>query len=346
MQRLIFEEMQRVLRQLTLALVSLAALAAPASAQEWADKMFSARSHDFGTVPRGGNVVYAFKFKNLYEEDVHISNVRSSCGCTEPKVSKDTLKTFEEGEILAEFNTRKFLGSRNATLTVTFDKPFYAEVQLTVAGYIRSDVVLSPGGIEFGSVDQGSPAEKKVGIQYAGRADWKILELKSANPHLKAEFVETSRGNGQVGYDLVVKLNDDAPAGYLKEELTLITSDARGKEIPVLVEGRVLPEISVNPASLFVGTVQPGQKVTKQLVVSGKRPFKITNVKCGDSCFAFAASEASAKRHLLPVVFTAGDKPGKLSAKIEIETDLGPTITAALDAHAQIVPPSAASTSN
>jgi len=343
-QRPNFEEMQRVLRQLTLALVSLAALAAPASAQEWADKMFATRSHEFGTVPRGGNVVYAFKFKNLYEEDVHISNVRSSCGCTEPKVSKDTLKTFEEGEILAEFNTRKFLGARNATITVTFDKPFYAEVQLTVGGYIRSDVVLSPGGVEFGSVDQGSPAEKKVSINYAGRSDWKLLELKSPNPNLVAEFVETSRGNGQVGYDLTVKLKDDAPAGYLREELTLITNDSRGTEIPVLVEGRVLPEISVNPASLFVGTVQPGQKVTKQLVVSGKRPFKITNVKCADQSFAFAASEASAKRHLLPVVFTAGDKPGKLTAKIEIETDLGSSIVAALEAHAQIVPPAAAST--
>jgi hypothetical protein len=326
-----------------LALVSLVSLATPAAAQQWADKMFPARSHDFGVVARGGHVVYSFKFKNLYEEDVHVSSVRSSCGCTEPQVSKDTLKTFEEGEIVAEFNTRRFLGARNATITVTFDKPFYAEVQLSVAGYIRSDVVLNPGGAEFGSVDQGTAAEKKLAISYAGRPDWRILEVKSPSPHVAAEFAETSRGNGQVSYDLIVRLGENAPPGYFKDELTLVTNDARGKQIPVLVEGRVLPEISVNPAALFVGTVQPGQKVTKQLVVSGKRPFKITGVKCADPSFAFAASDSSAKRHLLPVVFTAGDKPGKLTAKIEIETDLGPGVTAACEAHAQIVPPSAAS---
>ena len=45
--------------------------------------------------------------------------------------------------MIAAFNTERFLDARGATLTVTFDKPSYAEVQLTVTGHIRSDVVAS-----------------------------------------------------------------------------------------------------------------------------------------------------------------------------------------------------------
>ena len=41
-------------------------------------------------------------------------------------------------------------------MTVYFDKPTYAEVQLQVAGFIRSDVVLQPGEIDFGNVDLGT----------------------------------------------------------------------------------------------------------------------------------------------------------------------------------------------
>ena len=36
-----------------------------------------------------------------------------------------------------------------------------------------------------------------------------------------------------------------------------------------------MPGITVSPTALFMGVVQPGQKVTKQLVVKGKKPFRI-----------------------------------------------------------------------
>ena len=52
-----------------------------------------------------------------------------------------TLKTYEKGAIIAHFNTDTFSGQRGATLTVTIDKPFYAQVQLHVSGFIRTDVI-------------------------------------------------------------------------------------------------------------------------------------------------------------------------------------------------------------
>ena len=58
--------------------------AVDASAQEWAKKMFKVTSHDFGTVARGAKAEFAFEFENIYEEEVHIASVRSSCGCTFP----------------------------------------------------------------------------------------------------------------------------------------------------------------------------------------------------------------------------------------------------------------------
>src|SRR5205823_10589242 len=73
-----------------------------ARADDWARKMFETSSHDFGPVARGATAQYAFKFKNLYQETLHVAGVRSSCGCTNPKITKDTLKTYEDGLIVAE----------------------------------------------------------------------------------------------------------------------------------------------------------------------------------------------------------------------------------------------------
>ena len=92
-----------------------------AVAQEWATKMFSATSHNFGTVAKGSKTEFRFVFRNIYKEDLHVVGVRTSCGCTSPEVTVRDLKTHETGEVIAKFNTRTFLGQHGATLTVTFD---------------------------------------------------------------------------------------------------------------------------------------------------------------------------------------------------------------------------------
>ena len=91
---------------------------ATAFGQQWAEKMFEVRSPDFGSVPRSAQTEFQFELTNLYRDDVHIASVRSSCGCTQPSILKDTLKSHEKGAIVAEFNTRSFTGQRSARVTV------------------------------------------------------------------------------------------------------------------------------------------------------------------------------------------------------------------------------------
>src|SRR5947199_1703099 len=138
-----------MLRTASIAILALvlapAALAPPAIAKEWAQKMFAANTHDFGHVARGAKAEFAFELQNVYEEDVHIADVRTSCGCTTPTITKPTLKTWEKGSIVATLNTRSFVDQRNSTLTVVIDKPTYAEVHLNIAGYSHADVDFHPG---------------------------------------------------------------------------------------------------------------------------------------------------------------------------------------------------------
>ena len=325
----------------TLPLILLLCGAQAAPAQEWARKMFKVTSHGFGSVARGAKAEYQFEVQNLYEEEVHIAAVRTSCGCTTPSIVKDSLKTWEKGGILTAFNTRSFLGQRSATITVTIDRPFFAEVQLTVDGYIRSDVVFNPGAISFGAIDAGSGAERRVAVNYAGRQDWKIVDVRSANPHLEVELKETDRAGGRVGYEMLVRLKPDAPAGFIQDELTVVTDDQRMRNIPLAIEGSVTAALTLSPASLFLGVLDPGQTVTKQLVVQGKEPFKITGVKCDDPSFEFKTGDEAKKLHLIPVVYTAGDKPGTLTKTIEISTDLRGGATANCSASATIKAPAA-----
>lgn len=323
----------------TLVLGSLFILCPTLHAQEWARKMFDHTEHNFLGVARGSKVQHVFPITNLYQEDVHIASVRSSCGCTSAEITQDTLKTHEKGAIVATFNTRAFTGQRGATLTVTIDKPYYAEVQLKVSGYIRTDVVLYPVGVDFGSLDVGQPIEKQIKIDYAGRDDWQLTAIKSPSPYITAEATEVKRGGGSVGYDLVVRLAPDAPVGYIKEQLILVTNDRRETQIPVDLEGQVVAAVTVSPASLFLGVLEPGQKVTKQIVVRAKRPFKVLGVDCANESLQFKLSDGAKPVHMIPVTFVAGETPGKITEKICIRTDLGEAIVTECLAYAQVTQP-------
>jgi len=311
-----------------------------AAAQEWARKMFPVREHDFGTVARGAKTEFEFPLENLYMEDVHIAGIRSSCGCTSPwvKGGKDTLKTYENGAIVAHINSDRFLGRKGATLTVTFDKPYPAQVQLHVRAYIRSDVVVEPGSVELGEVEQGQAAEQQVRVHRMGGGAWRVLDVKTENPHLKADVRPSA--NGRPGwYDLSVKLSEDAPVGYIRDHVLLVTNDPGAREIPVAVEGRVQSSITVSPSSLFLGVVHPGQQVTKQLVVRGKKPFRILKISCEDGSFEFKTPGPNVARplHLIPVTFTATEgATGKLTRSIRIETDLGEMTLPELPAYAVV----------
>jgi hypothetical protein len=177
--------------------------------------MFDRTAHDFGVVARGAKVEHAFTLKNIYKEDIRIGIVRSNCGCTKATVSKWSLRTWEQARITIVVDTRSTPGQKNATVSVVFNEPFPAEVQLQIGCLIRGDIVVEPESVCFGQVAHGSKAQKKAAIRYAGRSDWRIDRVEATSPHLEARTLESSRGAGQVSYDLWVDL---------KATLRLVTS--------------------------------------------------------------------------------------------------------------------------
>ncbi len=298
-------------------------ITSPLFAKEWARGMFETLEHDFGTVARGATASFDFVLQNKFEEDVHIASIRTSCKCTTPEILKADLKTWEKGVIRAVFNTRTFVGARNATITVVIDRPFYAEVQLLVRGYVRRDIIFEPGAVAFGSLQSGQEIERVLRVKYAGRSDWRITDVKGPK-YYEIRLAENERGGGRVGYDMQIRLKPDAPAGDFTDQLIVETNDQNLQRVPLVVTGRVIDHLTVSPASLSLGVLHPGEKVTKQVVVRAKQPFRVVGVDCeGDDYFSFETPEDARKVHLIPVTFTAGDEAASIAQKISIKTDLG-----------------------
>ncbi len=106
-----------------------------------------------------------------------------------------------------------------------------------------------------------------------------------------------------------------------------MTNDTQVPQIPIEVEGNIKAELNVSPQVLAMGTVEAGQQVTKPLIVTGHKPFKVVAVHCDDDSFTFKIPSGAEKVRIIPVTFAAPNKSGKVVKKIKIETDLGKSLT-------------------
>ncbi len=290
-------------------------LSAVAQEASWAEKMFDETRHDFGDVARGSETVHRIRFTNKYKETVHVSNVRTTCGCTAAKPSKTSLASREEAYIEIQMDTRKFSRKKESNVIVTFDAPLAAEVRIPISVYIRTDVVLEPGGANFGAVDLGSSPTRKINIAYAGRPDWTIRGVRSTSGEVTTNLVETSRAGGRVTYDLEVALKPTLPAGDFRSQIFLQTDDAESPQVPVLVEARVEADITVTPEVIAIGPVAAGQSKMVNVVIKGKKPFAVEKLECDSELEAFKVRLPKDTRpvQVLPLTFVAPAKPGSFT---------------------------------
>ncbi len=331
---------RRFPRRLVLAaLVALVGLASPTSAQNWADKMFEVKKHDFRTVGRGTKAEFHFDFTNLYEEDVHVSAIRTSCGCTTPSLTQETLTTHETASVIATFNTNTFIGQKAATITVVFDQPTYAEVQLNVSGFIRTDITFDPPEINYGELASGKPAEQEVVITHSGDSQWEITDVRSHCGNLQVRLNPAERTAGMVRYRMLVKIDGDLPEGDIRERLTLISNDRSFPTTEMAVTGRVRPTVSVSPALVSLGTTATNGAADKRLVVRADHPFEIKDVLCGDKRFEFEVPNGTKKVHFVQLHFYGDGSDQPIAQEIRIITDLPGNKSASCTVTGRVEPP-------
>ncbi len=305
-----------------------AALSSTAFAQ--LTSMFQNTNHDFGTVARAAKTEYRFLFDNPYNQPIHVRSVRTSCGCTSPSVETEVVPAGGRGSILAKFNTGTHTGARAATLTVTFDKPTFGEVQLHVKGYIRSDVVFQPGEASFGNLMQGQAKTIEVAVDYAGKPTWQISRVSASDSFITVTPSEISRQNGRIRYALAIEISNAAPAGPIESELVVHTNDKNLSTIPLRLVANITPEISVSPQTLSLGDIPSGEAIKEMIVLKGHSPFIVKSIESDLFDIETAVSDESKTLHAIPLIIKA--KPGQfgqeIKGKIIFTTDLAekPTI--------------------
>lgn len=296
--------------------------AVQSAAANWAAALFDEQNRDFGSVPHGPTLSHPFRLTNKTKDNVHISNVRVSCGCVTASAQKADLAPGESTAIMAQMDTNRFYGHKTVTIFVQFDRPEWSEVALTVQANSRDDVAISPDTLAYGRIKRGKGANGSLTITFLRNGQLQILEVRSESNYVQPTVKETRRTDYEVNYQLSANIRPDLPVGKWYTDLWLKTNHLAAPQIRVPVTVEVEPALSVTPANMHMGTAKAGEVVEKKVIVRGESPFRITGVKGGDSDLAVEDIGNDAKpMHVLRLRMKAA-KAGELKWNLRILTDL------------------------
>ncbi len=249
------------MKKVVLALLALTLGTATAPGQgNWAEKFFKeSLTHEFGSVPRGTQLYYRFKIKNIYAVPLEMS-ARVGCNCVTVTPLSQVLQPRQEGALDVLMDTSRVTGYKSVNIYITVGPEYVSSTTLRVSATSRTDVVVNPGQISFGVVPRGqtTPAQS-IDVEYAGVLDWRVSEIVKTEAPVNVTFKELYRRPGGVGYQVKVAIKPDAPAGPLKHELFLKTNDPASPLVPILVEANIQASLSVAPNPVNLGNLKVGE---------------------------------------------------------------------------------------
>lgn len=316
-------------------------LARGAGAADWTDSAFPDRSHDFGTVARGSKIRHSFRVVNSTPNEIHIESWRVKCGCTDVRIGAREIPPGTQTVVEAVIDTTKFEGYKASGLVLVIDRPTRVEIDLNLTCFIRGDLVLTPGQVDFGIVNRSTKPRVELTLTYAGgRADWAISEMGTISDHIVAELREQGRSaGGQVNYLLTATLKPSAPIGFFKDEITLKTNDPESRNIPVSVSGVIQSNVTVTPSVVNLGRIRAGESAQKTIIVRSSQPFKVVGLRASKPEVTLGTPpDQSRAMHSFAFSFKAPSTPGPFNATIEVETDIKDEPPARLTAFATVVP--------
>lgn len=290
--------------------------AVPLSAQDnWAKKMFDRHEVKFGSVAKNADVVFKFKVTNIFKEDIQVSSLSTSCGCISWQDKAPlTIPSGESVDLTIRLDTVRFEGDRHVTAFANLLEPTRgstASMSIPVDGRIRQDVVLQTNNLNFGEVELGKAMQIRMSVNYTGgRPDWAITEAKNNNPHLKTKVIEKNRSGGTASYDVIVTLDDQAPASKIHDRMLIVSNEPGDSGYFVTVDAVVEADLSV--ADAHFGQVYAGTPKTVNVVVRGRKPFKIEKVERTkqDENFKVKVPDSFSHVQTIALTFTPTSEPG------------------------------------
>jgi len=236
--------------------------------------VFSSKTQDAGEIFDQEDVKLSYLFRNTGSGPLTITQVKTSCGCTVPELSKKTYMPGESGTLDVTFDPKGKHGMVARNITIFTDSESTPSETLIVRAFVKPIVVLDPKIIPFEAVQKGSSATKEFKV-YGRTDDFKVTRATVAKPNIFDIEVEDK---GEVEYKgetlrmsvIRVTVKEGASPDNHRADVTIRTNDERRSIMSGTVIARVLGDLAMDPVRVTMGRMVVGDTFEKEFHVKSK----------------------------------------------------------------------------
>jgi hypothetical protein len=99
---------------------------------QWIDSVYN-----FGTIEEGAQIQVRFKFKNIGNKPLYLTEVKAGCGCTTPDYTKEAIEPSKEGWINGVFDSKNQMGEVHKYIMVKTNTINGTEHKLMFTGTVN-----------------------------------------------------------------------------------------------------------------------------------------------------------------------------------------------------------------
>jgi len=313
--------------------------------------VFAEDVHDFGRIFDDEKQDIQYEFTNEGTEDLVITLVKPTCGCTlanvykigtgGEKVTLDPTKpedmTFApglRGGLDITFDPTGKKGQQHRKVNIFSNDSQGPQRSVSIEGYVRPVIQFDPALVSFGALDVGTG--KTMTVRVMGMTE----DFEASHPTFEDMGVFTTKvlGTEWVEFDgdtvraTTIEISAPAtlkPATY-NTQMHVRTNDTRKRIVDIPVFVAVKGPIEVVPPRLAVGNLRVGQPVNRSFIVRSRKgePFEISSITLdrtdltGLEFTHKLRVEGDLTQHVITLSGTLSQPMARTTANVKITTSL------------------------
>ena len=225
--------------------------------------------HDFGKVGFNNYYNCQFQFKNTGQGPLHISKIKSSCGCAVADLDKKTYAPGESGTVKVKYHSPRKEGPVTKHLYILSDDKKHPSTTLIIKALVESKVAVDPEKLELSLREENAGLDSITLTSKDGRAFSikKILVSKNImtldfDPELEAtKFVLKPK----VDLEKLKETKKGAVIFYLTHP----------ENDQLIVNFAVEAPFAVSQQQIYIRNAEPGKIITRDIWITSKYAEKI-----------------------------------------------------------------------
>ena len=281
--------------------------------------------YDFGEIDPGSTNRGVFKFKNTGEGVLKISRIKSTCGCTVPRLKKKEYLPEESGEIKVAFKPGQRSGKQNKHLYVISNDPKTPKAQLTIRANVTQKVAYEPKRLKI-KLNKENGGIGQVTIRSLDGKAFSITKVRARPDIMKVDYDPAAENTS---YVVKPKVDMEKLAGKTTANLTITLNHPSQKLVSIPVD--ILQKYKTDPSTLIALNIKPGESVRKTLYVMNNYgdDFTLSSVTADTDSIKIVSQKKLEDKYVIDVDISApegSDTRRSFTGKLDIRTGDGETI--------------------